>query len=508
LFEYPQGKNSAQEGIFKTAKMGKKNGKQPMTAHNDRAKGTSSLSQPAALSSGNVIAQFSSSGKLFAQLNIAVDADTLRVFESHSGQCVGRWSSSNAAQRVSAVEWVELPSSSTPSTENNNDKASRGKKRRKGQHNQEDSLVQDADKSITIEASTSNAAPLGASSTMEALALGLKDGSILILHPTQSTVIQILSHSSITSASVSLSFSPFSSSSSSSNTPALLWSSSAAGQISVWTLPRLSGIKGRLVAQYDTQCPSCTYLSVRYVSSSQPRINGHQEEGESSSTNSATTVQILLGQYSIKLFETSLPKITEGISVETVERPQIHLRSECSGHASEIIQLVWLAQDSSKTSDAENVRFLSIAKGDRFVSLWTTSISATSTAPASGLLTATLGLDEEPRRLAVTASESVICAVSSDAARIITVPSSLLISTSHSTPSESSGKHRKRKHSDVKTLKVVSTISPSQSAGPCVDAYLSRDAPSSIVVASGLLKPRLDAFVGSTYSKLALIHTY
>ncbi|KAK9893369.1 NUC189-domain-containing protein [Cystobasidium minutum MCA 4210] len=482
--------------------MGKKAGKQAQS-HNDRAKTTSTLSQPAALDMSSIVTRFSPSGRLFAQLSIAVDADTLRVYEVSSGQCVGRWASSSANERVSSLEWAELPSSSSSAHAAGDEKPNRGRKRRKGTSSSagdniaaDQSISKDGDSSIIIQDSAATASTSAAAAnteeastvpTMEVIALGLKNASILILHLTQSTVIQIISHPSITSPPISLSYP-----SSSSQQSFLLWSCTANGQLSAWSLPRLTGTKGKLVAQYDTNCSSCSTVSVRYISSSsnKPLSNGSANHENTASTHSSngTTVQVLLGQFSIKLFEMPLPSTKHSLS-EGFERPRIHLRSEASGHASEVAQTAWLNGEvlaPSKDTTTPQVAFVSIAKGDRFVSVWSASVSSSGEGPSSGTLVATLGLDEEPRRIALSSNKSIICCISTDAARIISLDSAA--------NAEQQGTPVKQRRRSVRSLRVLSTVSSSQAASsPCTDAFLPANPPGTICVASGVIKPALDS---------------
>lgn len=474
--------------------MGKKAGKKAQS-HDERAKTTSALSQPAATSasadSSSLLTRFSPSGRLFAQVSLAVDADTCRVYEVHSGQCVGRWASSSASERVSCVEWAELPSSSSSGL-NTDEKTGRSKKRRKGsstegndkQTGADGALEQDAGASASTSARADEASSPAAA--FEVLTFGLKNASILILHPTQSTVIQTLSHSSVTSSPVSLSFA---SSSTSATRPSFLWSCTSSGQLSAWSLPSLAGSKGKLLGQYDTQCASCSEIAVRYNSSLKAQVNGMQNA--STSAPLPTTAQILLGNFSIKLLEATLPSVTSGTS-DSFERPRIHIKAEFSGHASEIIQLAWLNRAETEASQA---RFISIAKGDRFVSLWSALTTSHADTPVSGTLSATLGLDEEPRRIAVAADNQSICCISSDAARIISLEDAFTSSADQSSSQAPAGKQRRR---NVRSLMAVSTITSPQATNPCTNAYFAYNVKNTIYVAAGVLKPSLERLVSKS----------
>lgn len=473
--------------------MGKKAGKQA----SERPKTTSTLSQPApaTAAAADCLTRFSPSGRLFAQCSIAVDADSVRVFETHSGSCVGRWASSGPAERVAALEWALLPSSQASDEKT----AHRGRKRRKGVNGENDDGQGDADAAEGHAAGTSAAATSESAeaSLVEVLALGLKSNAILILHPTQSTIIQTLAHSSVTAPAVSLSF-PSTTSHPALKAPSYLWSCTATGQLSVWSLPRLSGTKGKLVAQYNTQCASCSQIAVRYVPG-KAQVNGTSELEASSATTSTITVQVLVGQFSIKLLEVPLPSIKQGSS-DAFERPRIHTRSECSGHASEVSQLLWLSRDLSQstpsTSTSPQPHFISIAKGDRFVSLWSSPTVPTAEGPATGLLVATLGLDEEPRRIALAPGNDLMCTVSSDAARLISLEQAFASpSSQNQTSDQSAGKNRRRKHSDLRSLKILSTITSSQPSVPCTDAYLSSSPANTVYISAGVLKPALDILV-------------
>ena len=181
-------------------------GKKPAKG-SSRPASTSTFSQPlsAAALARSQLHLIHSSAPFYAQIARAADADTVRVYDTVSGRCVGRWATEIAAAdggRVECATWIDLRSAEGAATP-----SKRGKKRRKS----------------GAAAAEAEDGPAPSSSTLAALALGLSDGSILILHPTQSTVIKTLSHASAPSAMQSLSC------------PAgarhLLWSGSADGSV-------------------------------------------------------------------------------------------------------------------------------------------------------------------------------------------------------------------------------------------------------------------------------------
>jgi hypothetical protein len=148
------------------------------------AKGKSSSSNLAtSQSSPRILTAFSpipdgesGSTLFFAQAQLAVDSDTIRVFDcKNGGQCTARWSSSSAEQqaRVTAITWAFL----SPSTQTSEEKATRGKKRRKSSTSE----LQDAASTL--------AAPAASRQPQPVLCIGLSNGSILLLHPKQSSVV-------------------------------------------------------------------------------------------------------------------------------------------------------------------------------------------------------------------------------------------------------------------------------------------------------------------------------
>lgn len=411
--------------------------------------------------SSRVLTAFSSSSSssgtgtlFFAQAQLAVDSDTVRVFDGRNGSyCTARWatSTSDSPARVSAIAWAELPHRAPDSTD---EKATRGKKRRKSSTSGQS---EPADL-----ASSSASAPLSEKSQL-VLCIGRTDGSIILLHPRQSSVLARIAHPQAATASIqSLAYC---SSSSSPKAPSrLLWSCSSGGQICAWQLPAIDGTDGRLLATHEGLGLGWETIAVRCED------------------NKAL---MLVAKHAIRLLEINLPKQGESRELQTLA---VTALTTYTGHASEISQLLWLVPKRASAPKTNgythsDVGFATCAKGDRSLNVWSVDVDV-----QDGVLRATTSFDDTIRCMSTPTSSDQICIVL-DSGSAALVPVHAV--TSNSTP-PSSDKKRRRK-SAVSTLDVTTTvIGPSDGRG-VLDTFFQEAGTEdrSLLVASNPVKPLL-----------------
>ncbi len=248
---------------------------------------TSTISQPAVQDSTNTAAlsTFSLNGNLFAFLSLAVDKHRLRVYDSSSGKSVAENIFDTA--RVTALVWGRIVGAD--STDDSPSK----KKRRK---TADDHSAEKA--------------------TLEAIILGMSDGTILIFSPSHGRIMRTLSNSKSTTAILSVVV----------DKNRHLWTSSADGTVRLWDLE-----SGNITRSHksDDRIP---YSSVA-------KRPSDVEDGS----------QILAAHHSIHLLSLD-KKVSEVVSFP--------------GHASSVKILQWDA------SQVPANRFVSLAEGDRVVSVW------------------------------------------------------------------------------------------------------------------------------------------
>ena len=412
-------------------------GKKPAKG-SSRPASTSTFSQPlsAAALARSQLHLIHSSAPFYAQIARAADADTVRVYDTVSGRCVGRWATEIAAAdggRVECATWIDLRSSEGAATP-----SKRGKKRRKS----------------GAAAAEAEDGPAPSSSTLAALALGLSDGSILILHPTQSTVIKTLSHASAPSAMQSLSC------------PAgarhLLWSGSADGSVLAWTLPTPDGSGGALLGRASGCGAGWSQLSVRYLDDGRARV--------------------LVGQHALKIVDLTVPPTTD--VYDAVADLEQTIVGACTGHATPLERLVWL--DAADAGRSTRISFATSAMSDRTVSIWALEPPAD-----EAVLVASLSLDTDVRTIAAASDASTLAAVSSGegaSVAVVELPESVFAAPAG--PSPANGKRSK---SRVHVLQPASEIVVVGSPDGIVDAVFAHDSASSLRTVRGALKPVFDS---------------
>ncbi|KAF7306498.1 Utp12 domain-containing protein [Mycena indigotica] len=189
-------------------------------------------------------------------------------------------------------------------------------------------------------------------SAVEVVVLGLSDGTVLFFSPTHGRVMRTLSHSTSTFPILSVV--------STAGVPTL-WTSGADGAIRVWHAQ-----KNDLLGSWesDDRIP-CSSLAIR-------------------PSNENDRVDILAATHSIRL----LSAIPDSITDEPTQLATF------TGHASSIKQLHW---DASQTP---STHFVSLAEGDRIVSIWETPEDSVS----EGKMIASVQLDSDARSTSFSAS--------------------------------------------------------------------------------------------------------
>ncbi|KAF7319887.1 Utp12 domain-containing protein [Mycena kentingensis (nom. inval.)] len=190
--------------------------------------------------------------------------------------------------------------------------------------------------------------PLQAS-LVEVVMLGLSDGSVAFFSPTHGRILRTLSHSTSTAAILSVV---------SSDAASTTWTSGADGAIRIWN-PRKSEVLGSW-----KNGDGVPYSSVAL----RP-------------TNEEDRVDILVANHSLRLLAASSESMTDNPS-------QL---ATFTGHASSIKQLKWDA------SQLPSTRFVSLAEGDRTVSIWETP----ETSVSEGKMVASVQLDADARSISL-----------------------------------------------------------------------------------------------------------
>ncbi|KAF9040377.1 WD40 repeat-like protein [Hymenopellis radicata] len=279
---------------------------------------TSAISQPAVQDSTNTAAlsSFSPNGNLFAFLSLAVDKHRLRVYDSSSGKSVAE--NVFDVSRVTALVWGQVVGAD--STDDSPSK----KKRRKTADDQS------AEKA-----------------TLEAIILGMSDGTILVFSPTHGRTMRTLSNPKSTTAILSVVV----------DKNKHLWTSSADGTVRLWDLE-----SGNITRSHksDDRIP---YSSIA--------MRPSDLEDDS---------RILAAHHSIHLLSLD-KKISEVASFP--------------GHASPVKILQWDA------SQVPANRFVSLAEGDRVVSVWELPRDGAK----QGKLVASVQLDADARLVALQNTE-------------------------------------------------------------------------------------------------------
>ncbi|KAJ7293818.1 WD40-repeat-containing domain protein [Mycena rebaudengoi] len=251
---------------------------------------------------------------------------------------------------------------------------------------------------------------------IEVVVLGLSDGTVLFFSPTHGRVLRTLSHSTSTAAILSVVLTEGGDS-----TPTT-WTSGADGAIRLWNAQK-NDILGSW--KNDDRIPYSS-MAVRPTS-----------EGD--------RVDVLVANHSIRLLSTTLDALAE--------KPKSLV--SFTGHASSIKQLQW------DTSETPPTRFLSLAEGDRIVSIWQVPDGSVT----DGKMVASVQLDSDARviSLSVPPSDSspserqnLLTLTASGKISIFPIPSELV------PPASSSRTQHKHK---VSTLLPRSNLSVSTKKG-------------------------------------------
>ncbi|KAJ6519327.1 WD40-repeat-containing domain protein [Mycena sanguinolenta] len=319
---------------------------------------TSSISQPAVEDASylTALSSFSPKGNLFAFLSLAVDKHRLRVYDTATGQSVAEHVVDSA--RVSSLSWGNFDPSEAPRSAASDADEPPNKKKRKKRNSQ-----------------ANGDGPLQVTSAMEVVLLGLSDGTILFFSPTHGRVMRTLSHSTSTAAILSVVLAE------NGDSVPTTWTSGADGAIRLWNAQK-NDILGSW--KNDDRIPYSS-MAIR-------------------PTTESDRVDVLVANHSIRLLSTNPDTLTE-------KPTQI---SSFTGHASSVKQLQW---DASQTPPT---RFMSMAEGDRIVSIWQTPEGSTT----DGKMVASVQLDSDARAISLSASSSA----SSERQNLLTLTASGKIS--------------------------------------------------------------------------------
>lgn len=441
-----------------------KNQQPPSSNLTARQAGTAAGSSGLADGSSALTAWSSTSDQasaFYAQVSAAISVDTVRIFDISTGQCTARWASSESDERVASIEWVDVKTASSEAEKNDGKNGSRSKKRRKS-----DSTMVDASTSangLDTSSSSSN------SGSYPALAVGLSNGSVIILHPTESSVLQKLGAPAPHTPIRSLSYLA----STGERIPSTLFALFADGRIAAWTLPTLSGQRGHLVALYTGAAAGSAALRVR------------SSRGSPKSSTSLDTLQVLVGQHGISLLEGPLPiHFSQQSQLATHALKSV---ATFSGHATEVVDVVWLPDNNEEATSS--VRFASIAQSDRFAHIWTTH-SADGEEASEGRLVGTLGLDDDLVKLFFSSEVDILGAVStSGSVSLAHITSDVLKPKVQ--PEGNPKKQRRR--SMVATITPDTKLSSPASSEPVKDVTFLDDR--TILVSRGYVKPAFESLV-------------
>ncbi|KAJ7785780.1 WD40-repeat-containing domain protein [Mycena metata] len=303
-----------------------------------RPAATSAISQPVVEDASylTALSSFSPKGNLFAFLSLAVDKHRLRVYDTATGQSVAEHVVDSA--RVSSLTWSNFDPSDGQRPAVSDAEEPPNKKKRKKRNSQANG---DAPPQITA--------------AIEVVLLGLSDGTVLFFAPTHGRVIRTLSHSTSTAAILSVVLTE------NGDSVPTTWTSGADGAIRLWNAQK-NDILGSW--KNDDRIPYSS-MAIR------PTSEGDQ-------------IDVLVANHSIRLFSANPDTLTE--------KPT--QKASFTGHASSVKQLQW---DASQTPPT---RFMSMAEGDRIVSIWETPEGPA----ADGKMVASVQLDSDARTISLSVS--------------------------------------------------------------------------------------------------------
>ncbi|KAK7029645.1 Small subunit (SSU) processome component [Paramarasmius palmivorus] len=385
-------------------------------SNKSRPQTTTTISQPAVQDASylTALSSFSHRGNFFAHLSLAVDKHRLRVFNTATEQSQAEHVVESA--RVASLSWCQIEL--TPGQKADDGEAPTKKKRRKSQ-----------------------AAEDSQEKTVEVVALGLTDGSVLLFSPTHGRVYWTLSNTASTASILSIA---------AAKQGGNLWTSGADGIVRLWNVHKnelLASVKSEDRIPYSA-------LAVR-------------PPAEDSSP------ELLVANHSIKLWSAA---------VSGTQKPKEI--ASFTGHASPVKSLQW---DGSQSPPR---RFVSMAEGDRVLSLWDIPADANS----EGSIVASVQLDSDARAVSFSKSSAsdsekqiLLALAASGKIGVYPIPDELL------PPASSSRTQHK-----ISTLLPRTTITPpskgTSSSVPVVAVSFVEDMPRTIRVARivGGVRPVFD----------------
>jgi len=454
-----------------------KNGRQPASvlSQNSNPGPSPSLSHHLAAfstrSQGDSAVDATATEVYYATVTKAVDADTVRVYSVHSSQCLARWASTGINDRVAAIEWVNVRQSQQRQSNDNNSNsnsnpAPRGKKRRKS-----GSLpaAVAADASVTEEAGRSPTQDSAVGSPY--LALGLVNGSILLLHPTRSVVTATLSHSSVASSVRALSFLPAPAAQGKTASPApLLWASYAGGKYLVWNLDDVLDKPSSVpTSAFTLPTQECSSMAVRH---------------ELTGSAATPAFQLLVASHAISAFRVSFSR--PAVIDEPTPATSVPLAT-FTGHTATVTSLQWTALSPAGLEGAQIAKadFISVASAERFVNLWALPTADVSESTPEGRLVATASMDHNIAHAGMDTAGRTLHALASDGTACIfdlgTIPTS---------GSSEKKKRRKSGLSSLSPMTVVNT-SPKSALAACA-TILSAD---TLLLAFGGIQPGFERVI-------------
>ncbi|KAH8120527.1 WD40-repeat-containing domain protein [Phellopilus nigrolimitatus] len=356
----------------------------PQRLKNQRAKAsksrppaTSTISQPVVEDawSSTVLSAFSPDAQLFAFLSLAIDKHRLRIYDVNANRAIAELVVDRA--RVTSLAWIPFDSKDKRALKEK--ESSPTKKRKK----------------LDLASGNSEAAE-SSPAEVQAVALGLSDGSVQLFSAVHGSIIRTLSHPASKSPVLAMS------KGSQDGKLQSLWTSYADGVLLLWDVR-----KGEVLI--STQSEERAPYSALAVC---PGADDEQ-------------TLILTANNSIHLLSSSSDPSASDLS----DADTIKMVCSFSGHASTVKSLHW----DSSTSPVN--RFYSSAEDDRFVYIWETSDLASS----KGRMVASCPTDTDVRQIDVSGSlgkRNLLSLSSSGKITLSPVPAELSTSSGTKTASK------------------------------------------------------------------------
>jgi U3 small nucleolar RNA-associated protein 5 len=282
------------------------------------------------------LSSFSSNGNWFAFVSLAIDKHRLRVYDTVTGQSVAEHVVDLG--RVTVLTWrtFNLSGGHHPFVE---DDSAPSKKKRRRSDTQTPSVI-------------------------EVVVLGLSSGSLSFFSPTHGRVLRTLSHSTNTTAVLSVAFTD-------GEDISTIWTTGADGVIRLWNTQT-----NELLSSWKTD-DRIPYSSM----ATRPGFHAKEE----------CRVDILVANHGIRLL--SMMSSPSDINSETRKPKEL---ASFTGHASSIVHLHWDSVHKSPN------RFFSAAEGDRIVYIWEVPDIQGLSIP--GKMVASIPLDSDVRSIALSVS--------------------------------------------------------------------------------------------------------